>query len=155
MIFVTIGNHNQDFTRLLKKIDEIAPEIKEEIIIQKGLTKYTPKNCKSFDFAPELDSYYKKARLVISHGGSSPWEFLYNYKKPLIIVPRQFKFKEHINDHQVEFSQHLSKKTGVKVILNINELTPELINNYNKIVRINPKNLKNIQNYFKNLFNNF
>jgi len=150
MIFVTIGNHNQEFTRLFKKLDEIAPKIKDKIIIQKGYTKYTLKNCESFDFAPEIDSYYKKARLVISHGGSSPWEFLYNYKKPLIVVPRQYKFNEHINDHQVEFSKHLKKKTGAKVVLDIEELTPELLNNYKKVVKIDNKNLKNLQEYLKN-----
>ncbi|MBL7059187.1 glycosyltransferase [Candidatus Pacearchaeota archaeon] len=150
MIFITIGNHNQEFTRLIKRIDGIAKELKDKVVIQKGLTKYKPKNCESFDFAPEIDSYYEKARLVISHGGSSPWEFLYKYKKPLIIVPRQYKFDEHINDHQVEFSKNLEKKTGVKVILDVKELTPELLNDYEKVVGIDGENLKGLQEYLKN-----
>lgn len=43
MIFVTIGTHPGQFDRLIKKIDEIAPQIDEEIIIQTGFTNYVPK----------------------------------------------------------------------------------------------------------------
>lgn len=151
MIFVTLGTHNQQFTRLVKKMDEIAPQIKEKIIIQIGYTTYIPKNCESFKWAPSLEPYYKKARLVITHGASSAWEFVYKYKKPLIVVPRQYKYNEHINDHQVEFAQSFEKKTGVKAIYNINDLTPEFLKNYKKIGKINKENLRKLQNYMKEI----
>ncbi|MDP1695951.1 MAG: glycosyltransferase [archaeon] len=154
MIFVTVGTHDQEFTRLIRKIDEIAPKIKEKIIIQRGHTKYLPKNCKSFEFAPSLEPYYKQARLVIAQGASSAWEFVYKYNKPLIVVPRQFKYNEHINDHQVEFSEVFEKKTGVKAIYNINDLTPNFLKNYHKIGKINKENLINLQNYMKSIITN-
>ena len=149
MIFVTLGNHNQEFTRLVRRIDEIAPKIKEKIIIQRGYTKYTPKNCESFEFAPSLKPFYEKARIVIGHAASSAWEFLYDYEKPLIVVPRKKKYNEHINDHQVEFAQVLEKKTGVKAIYNIKELTPELLEKYKKIGKIDDSNLKKLQIFLK------
>ena len=151
MIFVTVGTHDQQFTRLIKKLDEIAPQIKEKIIIQRGFTKYIPKNCESFEWASGFDDYYKKARLVISHGGSTVWEFVYKYKKPLIVVPRQNKFDEHFNEHQVEFAQSFEKKTGVKAIYNIKDLTPKLLKMYKKVGKINPDNLKNLQIYLKKI----
>jgi len=154
MIFVTIGTHNQQFTRLIKRIDEIAPAIKEKIVIQRGHTKYVPKNCESFEWTPNIGRYYDEARLVISHGGSSVWEFVYNYKKPIIIVPRQHKFNEHMNDHQVEFAKKFSKNANVKAVYDVNELTPSFLEAYNTIPKINTKNLQNLQDFLKKIIAN-
>ena len=71
MIFITIGTHPDQFDRLLKRIDEIAPKLGEKIIIQRGFTKYVPKNCEYFDFVDNIDDYYKKARLVIVQSATS------------------------------------------------------------------------------------
>ena len=54
MIFVTVGTHPGQFDRLIKRVDEIAPHIKEEIIIQRGFTRYAPKNTKYFDFTDKI-----------------------------------------------------------------------------------------------------
>ena len=48
MILVTVGTHYLSFDRLIKKIDEIALSIDEEIIAQIGNSKYKPKNIKYF-----------------------------------------------------------------------------------------------------------
>lgn len=152
MIFVTVGTHPEQFDRLIRRIDAIAPKIKEKIIIQRGFTKYVPKNCESFDFAQSLDKYYKEARLVIAQAATSLIEIMLKYKKPVITIPRQKRFKEHINDHQVEFALFIQERTGVKAILNIEELTSELLKNYKKIGKINKDNLIKLQNYFINLF---
>ena len=77
-------------------------------------------------------------------------EAIREHKKPVITVPRQYKYKEHINDHQVEFAQYIEKVFGVKVIYNIKDLTPELINSYNKFIEIDTKNLKMLQKNIKN-----
>lgn len=153
MIFVTIGTHPGQFTRLIKRIDDIAPQIDEKIIIQRGFTLYVPKNCESFEFCDNIDEYYKKARIVIVHSATSLLEFILKYKKPLITVPRQAKFGEHINDHQVEFAEYYSKKTGALRIINISELTAPLLKNYKKIAKFDNKKLVKLQNYFKGLFN--
>jgi UDP-N-acetylglucosamine transferase subunit ALG13 len=136
MIFVTIGTHKESFERLIKRIDTIAPYIKEKIIVQKGWTKYDLKNCESFDFKDNLDKYYKSARLVIVQSATSLIELSLKYNKPTITVPRQKKFKEHINDHQVDFALYFQKRTGTKAILNIDELTPEFLRNYKIIPNI-------------------
>ena len=152
MIFVTIGTHPGQFDRLIRRIDEIAPQIKEKIIVQRGFTKYIPKNVESFTFVPSLEPYYKKARLVISHSATSLLEFVLFNKKPLITVPRQKRFDEHLNDHQVEFALFLQERTGIKAILNINDITPKLLNSYNKVAVIKKDNMHKLQNYFKKTF---
>ena len=152
MIFVTVGTHPGQFDRLIMHIDKIAHKIKEKIIIQRGFTKYRPKNCEYFDFADSLEPYFKKARLVISHSATSLLEFVLFNKKPLITVPRQKKFREHLNDHQVEFALFLDERTGIKAILEIEQLTPELLKNYNILARIDRSKLKNLQSFFIKLF---
>ncbi|MBI3333860.1 beta-1,4-galactosyltransferase [Candidatus Pacearchaeota archaeon] len=152
MIFVTIGTHPGQFDRLIRRIDEIAPEIKEKIIVQRGFTKYTPKNIEYFEFADSLDPYFKKARLVITHSATSLLEFVLKYKKPIITVPRQKRFGEHLNDHQVEFAEALQQKTGIKAILDIRELTPALLQTYKQKPRISTKNLHALQSFFTKTF---
>ena len=153
MIFVTIGTHPDQFDRLVRRIDEIAPKIKEKIIIQRGFTKYIPKNVESFTFADNLEPYFNEARLVISHSATSLLEFVLKNKKPIITVPRQKKFKEHINDHQVEFALFLKEKYGVEAILDINKITPELLKNYNHIMKVKKDNLIKLQSYFREVLN--
>lgn len=145
MIFVTIGTHTDQFDRLVKRIDEIAPKIKEEIIVQRGFTKYTPKNVKYFDFTDNINDYYKKARIVIVQSATSLIEFILKYGKPVITVPREAKYKEHINDHQVEFAEYFAKKANVLMIRNMKDLTPELLKKYNKKPKINLDGLHNLQ----------
>jgi UDP-N-acetylglucosamine transferase subunit ALG13 len=67
MIFVTVGT--TDFDDLVRVMDELAPTLGEEVIAQIGRGAYTPVHMEHFRFAPTLDSYYSRARLVVAHGG--------------------------------------------------------------------------------------
>ncbi len=149
MIFVTVGTHPGGFSRLIRRIDEIAPLLKEEIIVQRGFTKYIPKNVKYFDFVPDLSPYFQKARIVITHSATSLIEFVFATQKPVITVPRQAKFGEHINDHQIEFAEWLSKKTGLMCVLDIKRITPDLLRSYSFLPRIDKNNLKRFQRRLK------
>jgi UDP-N-acetylglucosamine transferase subunit ALG13 len=145
MIFVTIGTHPDQFDRLIRRIDEIAPGIKEEIIVQRGFTKYKPKNVKYFDFTDNMAKYYKEARIVIAQSATSLIEFILKYKKPVITVPREAKYKEHINDHQVEFAEYFAKQANVLMIRDMKDLTAELLKKYNKKPKIKLDGLYNLQ----------
>ena len=145
MIFITVGTHTDQFDRLIRRIDEIAPSIKEEIIVQRGFTKYAPKNVKYFDFTDNMDKYYKKARLVIAQSATSLIEFILKYGKPVITVPREKKYNEHINNHQLEFAEYFSKKSGVLMVRDVEELTPELLRRYIKKTKIDLSGLHTIQ----------
>jgi UDP-N-acetylglucosamine transferase subunit ALG13 len=155
MIFVSIGTHPGQFDRLLRKIDSLALQLKEEIIIQRGFTRYVPKHCKSFTFTDNIGEYYQKARLVIVQSGTSLLEFALKYKKPVITVPRQKKYGEHLNDHQVEFGEYFSKKTGISCITDISDLTVEFLKTYSTIPIIDETNLihfrKRLQQVFKKI----
>jgi len=126
MIYVTIGGHPQPFDRLIKKVDKIAPFFDEEFIVQKGVSKYIPQNCKCLDFAyyEENENYIKQAKLVISHAGVGTIILARKYNVPIIIVPRLKKYNEHLNDHQLDICNALVKepRKGIYVVFDIEQL---------------------------------
>ena len=127
MIFVTVGTA-RDFSRLIKKIDEIAKDLNYEIIVQRGNTEYKPKNCKSFTFISRDNflNYVKKADIIITHGGAGSIIDSLKYNKPTIVVPRRKMFNEHRNDHQVDITKELEGGGRVLACYNINNLKKKI-----------------------------
>ena len=54
MILVTLGTQDKSFKRLLEAIDKQinAGKIKDKVVVQAGLTKYSSDNMEIFDFIP-------------------------------------------------------------------------------------------------------
>lgn len=127
MIFVTVGTA-RDFSRLIKKVDEIAGKIKEEVIVQRGCTKYEPRNCKYFEFVSrdEFLEYIKKADIVITHGGVGSIINSLKYGKPTIVVPRRKKYNEHRNDHQMDIAKELESEGKVLACYDMNNLEKKI-----------------------------
>ena len=139
MIFVTVGTHEQPFNRLIKKVDNLVinGNIKEKVIVQTGFSTYVPKHCEahkmmSFD---EMQQALKNARIVITHGGPSSFIEALQYGKVPIVVPRQEKFHEHVNNHQMDFTKLIAERmNNIIPVYDINNLK-NVINNYDKIVK--------------------
>lgn len=111
MIFVTIGTQQQNFQRLFDYLNHL--DTKEKIVVQKGKTNYHfEKGIVAYDFISyhEMEKYIKKARIIITHGGGGTVFRALKLHKKIIVVPRLSKYKEHINDHQLEFSNYLKEK---------------------------------------------
>lgn len=148
MIFVTVGTHEQPFDRLVKCVDELVEisEIKERVVIQAGYSTYKPKYCKwkKFYSYQEMVKYVEEARIIITHGGPSSFIMPLQIGKVPIVVPRQKKYGEHINDHQIEFVKQIAERTGtIIVVLDIKKLG-EIIQNYDKNAKvINRENVSN------------
>lgn len=133
MIYVTVGGTQFPFYRLINQIDKIALDFKDEyFIVQKGVTKYgfKSKNVKSIDFCTfkESEEYIKSAKIIISHAGTGTIVQSRQYAVPLIIVPRLKKYKEHVNDHQLDIVSQFekSKLKGISVVRDIKFLENEL-----------------------------
>lgn len=129
MIFVALGTC-EPFPRLLTRIDELAAEMEEEFLVQYGKTKIPLPHCRSFDYASALGEYYVAARLVVCHAGLGIQTELMRIGKPFIAVPRLARYHEHFDDHQVETCEYMEKHFGVRYILDMNDLTSELISGY-------------------------
>lgn len=118
MIFVTVGTGK--FDELTRKADEISREIDGKIIAQIGSGNYTPKNIEYFRFKPSLESYYKKATLIITHGGAGTIYELLKRKKKMIGVANTAR----TDVHQSEILKVLSEQSNLvwcKDIENIEE----------------------------------
>ena len=92
-IFVSVGANPHPFDRLVKKIDDMAGsgELKEEVVLQIGTTKYVPKHIrrvKMFWGPGEYEEILRNCSMIISHAGLGNAILARDYKKPLILVPR-------------------------------------------------------------------
>lgn len=138
MIFVTVGTHEQQFDRLVSKIDELVAKglINEEVFIQTGYSNYQPRNCKWSKLISykEMQEYISNARIVITHGGPASFIAPLQVGKIPIVVPRQFEFDEHVNNHQLDFALKVKERqNNIIVVQNIDELENMIIN-YDNIV---------------------
>jgi len=96
--------------------------------MQIGESRYEPEHADFERYVHDLDPYYDRARLIISHGGFSTLEVIHK-NKPLIVVPRQAKYGEHFDDHQVDFARILHDRYGVAYYLDEIEITSEVLTN--------------------------
>lgn len=111
MIFVTVGTQKQQFTRLLEMLEKSEELKNDEIIVQSGYTKYESNRLKLIDFVSfeKMEEYIDKSEFVISHGGVGSIFTALKRNKRVLVVPRLSKYKEHINDHQLEICEQLEK----------------------------------------------
>lgn len=132
MIFVTVGTHEQPFNRLVEEIDRLKKEaiITDDVFIQTGFSTYIPQYCdwKSIISYSEMEDYMTRADIIITHGGPASFMGAIAKGKKPIVVPRQEKFGEHVNDHQLDFAEQVSERFGSIIVV---EDTNELQNYFN------------------------
>ncbi len=114
MIYVTLGTQDKPFCRLLASIEEQIDKgnIKDEVIVQAGYTKYHTEKMKVFDLVDrdEFVRLMNECDILITHGGvGSILTGLKNHKK-VIACPRLYKYGEHMNDHQMQIVSIFAKE---------------------------------------------
>lgn len=126
MILVTLGTQDKDFSRLLRAVEkEIkAGNIKDEVIVQAGHTKYSSTLMEIFDFisAEELEALVKQADIIITHGGVGSITTAIKYKKKIIAAARLKRYKEHTNDHQVQIIKKFAERGYLLPLLDFHAL---------------------------------
>jgi UDP-N-acetylglucosamine transferase subunit ALG13 len=108
MIFLAVGTQFP-FDRLVKAAD-IAVErgcVSEPIYAQIGKSSYRPHNFQSISSLKKnlFDKYICEASCVISHAGMGTIAMALNNNKPLLVMPRQKKYGEVVNDHQIAIAK--------------------------------------------------
>ncbi|WP_294376857.1 glycosyltransferase [uncultured Clostridium sp.] len=164
MIFVTVGTHEQPFNRLVQEIDNLKRDgvITEDVIMQTGYSTYEPKYCQWDKLIPykQMIKNVEDARIVITHGGPASFIMPLQIGKTPIVVPRQKKFDEHVNDHQVEFARNVAERMGTIIPVEDTNKLGEVIKNYDTIIaNMNNKIMSNnkvfcddLENIVKDLF---
>lgn len=155
LIFVTVGTQDMQFDRLLKSVEKQIElgNIKEEVIVQAGKTSFKSNKMKMMGFI-EMDEFkkiLKEASLIICHGGvGTITDGLKNGKK-VIVCPRLEKYKEHINDHQIQIIKNFSRMGYIIPLMDPNELDKALI----KAKTFNPNMYKSNTNKMVELIENY
>jgi UDP-N-acetylglucosamine transferase subunit ALG13 len=83
----------------------------------------------------EMQNTLKEARIVITHGGPSSFIEALQFGKVPIVVPRQEKYHEHVNNHQVDFTKLINERmNNIIPVYDIDQLA-NTIENYDKVVK--------------------
>ncbi|HJU48348.1 MAG TPA: glycosyltransferase [Gaiellaceae bacterium] len=107
MIFVSVGTHEAPFDRMLRAVDELG--VQERIVIQHGPSDVRVRNAEHFEYLPfdEVVDLIREARAVVMHAGvGSVMISLTNGKRP-IVMAREARLGEHVDDHQLELARRL------------------------------------------------
>lgn len=150
MILVLLGTQNNSFHRLLEEIQKNIDNgnIKEEVVVQKGYTKFESENMTMYTQLPvdELKKLIDKADLVITHGGVGSIITAIEENKKVIAVPRLKKYKEHVNDHQLDIIKSFDDAGYIIGLDSVEKLGEAL----NKVKDFEPKRyIKNTGNILK------
>lgn len=126
MIFLCVGSREYQFNRLIEKMDELVSKgiIEEDVFGQIGQSDYEPKNFKFARFL-SADEFRKKredASIIVSHGGTGALVGALKAGKKVIAVPRLAKYKEHIDDHQLQVAGVLADENFLIMVTEIEKL---------------------------------
>ena len=126
MILVLLGTQNNSFHRLLEEVQKNIDNgnIKEEVVAQKGYTKFESKDMTLYNKIPtdEVKKLIDKADLVITHGGVGSIITSITKEKKVIAVPRLKKYNEHVNDHQLDIIDSFNEMGYIIGIHDVSEL---------------------------------
>lgn len=148
MIFVTLGTQDKQFERLPKAVERIKTD--EDIIMQVGSTdfKTNKKNIKVYKYlTPEdFNKYMKEANQVITHAGVGTLIQGLILQKKMIVAARLKKYKEHVNDHQMQILNTFSESGYILPLYDFNDLDELLKTNFvpKKFISNNKKFIHNL-----------
>lgn len=155
MVLVLLGTQDQPFDRLLKAISKQIEKgnIKEKVVAQIGKTSFSGNNITTFDFCSkeEIEDYISKARYIICHGGVGIITECIEHNKKVIVVPRLKKYKEHVNDHQVQITKEFAEKGYIIPLYDTKNLEKALAD----IKKFKPKKYESNNENFKNAIINY
>jgi len=114
MIFVTLGTQDKNFDRLLIAIDREIKKgnIKEKVVVQAGITDFKSDRMEIFDLISKenFEKLMSECNLLITHGGVGSILTGLSHDKKVIAAARLSKYKEHVNDHQVQIVEDFANK---------------------------------------------
>lgn len=92
---------------MIREVEKLADE--HEIIVQAGHNKYLSDKVKLLGFISndEMDKLYDQADYIITHAGAGSMIQSLKKGKKTIAVPRLLKYREHVNNHQIELANQL------------------------------------------------
>ncbi|MCX7284565.1 MAG: glycosyltransferase [Novosphingobium sp.] len=117
------------FDRLIRAIDEVAPDLPLPVVAQTGKGTYQARNIQTLEsIAPsEFDGMIKQTHLLVAHAGIGTVLTAQRFGKPLVLFPRRASFGEHRNDHQLATVGQLDGRLGIIVAREESELRDAIL----------------------------
>ncbi len=112
MILLTVGN--EPFDRLVKAFDEwigSRPDVQaKRAVAQIANGSYVPKNCDFIRFmTPAVyQQMFNQSEMIVAHAGIGTIITAMNANRLIVVMPRQARFGETRNDHQVATVRHFT-----------------------------------------------
>lgn len=122
MILITVGSTLFPFQRMATLVEHISHvrQNRERIIFQYGHTPphFVDAKVISSPFIPhaKLLEYMQDARVIICHGGPATIYQALSFGKVPWVLPREYQYGEHLNNHQAEFADFLSRHGLVRIV---------------------------------------
>ena len=129
-IFVTVGTQVA-FDRLIMAVDAwAASHTGMHIYAQIGETSYRPEHIEYVAMLepPEFRRRVLWSDVLVAHAGMGSILTALQYGKPIVIMPRQGRLKEHRNDHQLATALHIKEISKVAVAMDADEIPALLVN---------------------------
>ncbi|MEN9786795.1 MAG: EpsIG, putative glycosyltransferase [Pseudomonadota bacterium] len=129
MIFVTVGTHEQPMDRLVRALDALSDAVvpaDEPIVVQAGPCALPVRRVEMHGIMAfgAVQDHLARARIVVTHGGPATIMQALSHGKVPIVVPRQSRHGEHVDDHQVRFVRRIADR--VVLVMEMDELGPAL-----------------------------
>lgn len=112
MILIMTGTHEQCFGRLVLAAESLADAVApEEVLVQLGPCPMPTGREAWVDYMPgtSVHTAMREARVVITHGGPGTIREAHKVGKTPIVVPRDPRFGEHVDDHQLRYARHVAR----------------------------------------------
>ena len=130
MIFVTMGTYPLPFNRLIQAIDKLVQQgaFEDEVFAQIGYCSYIPKSIPYEKMMEKelFDETLASASQLIGHAGMGTITLALDHMKPLLVFPRQKKYGEHVNDHQLGTAHKFEELGHVLAAYDVNELPSKI-----------------------------
>lgn len=127
-LFVTVGNATQPFDRLIDALGGICDRgivREDDVFVQLGSAKRrSDRRWGQTRILSERDFHQllASARGVLCHCGAGTLLQALAAGKTPIAVPRQRRFGEHVDDHQLELGEALAREGRVVLVRDLSEL---------------------------------
>ena len=127
MILVTLGTQDKSFKRLLDAIQNEIDKgnIKDKVIVQAGCSAdFKSNDMQIFDYIPmdEFEKLMQECDILITHGGVGSITTGLRNNKKVIAAARLKKYKEHVNDHQLDIIKSFSDSGHIVGLSSVDEL---------------------------------
>ena len=132
MIFVTVGNARQSFGRLIDAIVELHEASRlddDDVLIQHGHTSMPASlriHAVPFMGNAEFENNLRTADVIVCHGGCGTLLACARYGKVPVVVPRRKRYREHVNEHQLELALELERQKKVIVCDDLSTLAESI-----------------------------